>query len=64
MFPLCLQHIKPLWVPLFRLQLKRPEGVGELSLCHVATAYGYTDSSGESVIRLLNLTTYPNGHLL
>jgi hypothetical protein len=40
------QHMKHPWVPLFRLQLKRPEGVGELSLCRVAMAFGASESLG------------------
>lgn len=43
---LYVQHIKHPWAPLFRLQLKRPEGVGELSLCRVHIAYGYPDATG------------------
>lgn len=46
---LYVQHIKHPWAPLFRLQLKRPEGVGELSLCRVHIAYGYPDATGTTL---------------
>ena len=40
-----------LWLPLFRMQLKRLEGVGELSLCRVCLGFGNAGGDGDGVDR-------------
>lgn len=48
---------EPKWNPLFRMQLKRLEGVGELSLCCSCIGFGNKDESADGVDRRSQIFT-------